>query len=240
VRCVLKDDDFHKVRQFDEPELVGAQWWRAAHLSAPDDQGWSRRSAIMGLAGLSALSAGLGTTTGCADPPPPPPPPDSTLHEQALELQRTYGWDFGNPTGGLRVAGKPGPLEAGSLERLVDDLKPKNPALQPYYGPVLFQCLSATPSSPETTSPRALKELIGPLETPEMITALRQGLGMSELFAGAPAGRAVVLDLPGPEAAAFAAGLADRFEPVFWFDKFRESPSPLPDRRVVPSGCPQI
>ena len=62
-----------------------------------------------------------------------------------------------------------------------------------------------------------------------MQVAFHRGRSFASLFAGAPAGRAVLIDLPGPEAVAFAAGSCERLEPVFLFDGW---PHP---RGVVPA-----
>jgi hypothetical protein len=65
-----------------------------------------------------------------------------------------------------------------------------------------------------------------------MDTAFHQGLALMSLFAKeeeVALATAVLVDLPGPESVAFAAGLAERFEPVFTHDNW---PHPL---GVVPA-----
>lgn len=220
--------DFRKVESHDEPEIVGARWWRDGQT----DGGTliDRRSALLALAGLSAAGAGMsmGGLTGCGGGPTESAPAD--ISADALDAQRKYGWDFGSEGKTLDFgegAGEPVPPEV--LDGLVDALRPKNPVHVPHYGSVLFQSLTATPTTPSSAPHVALRSVIRPIDTPAMQEALGRGRGLSTLFDGAPAGRAIVVDLPGPEAVAFAAGLANRFDPVFWFDNW---PHP---RGLVPS-----
>jgi hypothetical protein len=115
------------------------------------------------------------------------------------------------------------------LDSLVERLAPTNPAHAPFYLPVLFQSLTATPTSPEGSPGTRLRDLIRPIDGPALQEALQKGRGLATLFESAPPGRAIVVDLPGPEAVAFATGLADRFDPVFIMDNW---PHPV---GVVPS-----
>jgi hypothetical protein len=76
-----------------------------------------------------------------------------------------------------------------------------------------------------------LADLILPIDTPLMNNAYARGEALADLFhsaAGQPAA-AVIVDLPGPEAVAFAAGACSVLDPVFLFDNW---PHP---RGVVPA-----
>jgi hypothetical protein len=53
-----------------------------------------------------------------------------------------------------------------------------------------------------------------------MDQAFAQGYALASLFRGLPSETAVIVDMPGPLAVAFAAGMAESFEPVFAFDNW--------------------
>ncbi len=222
-----EDDVFEKLETHDEAELVGARWWRRALASRGPEL--DRRSALIALAGLSAASAAMGTSMlqGCSRSPADA---DADIRADALESQRKYGWDFGAEGQGLILEGTASdPVDPAVLDGLVETLMPKNPAHQPFYGPVLFQSLTHTPTSPINGPGQQLRDVIRPVRTQAMEQAILKGRGLSTLFEEAPPGRIVVIDLPGDQAVGFATGLANRFDPVFWFDNW---PHP---RGVVPS-----
>lgn len=222
---------WEKTAVHDDGELVGAQWWRTAIEEEGD--GTSRRSALLSLAGLAAAGLTVGGAIGssgcsvlsCG-------PEEVVLDNKSIELQKQFGWDVGASGGALVV---PEGFIAGAavdpmaLEGLVERLAPTNPTHAPYYLPVLLQSLTALPTSPEGSPGAQLRDLIRPLTSPAIEEALGRGRGLASLFDAAPPGRAIVVDLPGPEAIAMATGLADRFDPVFILDNW---PHPL---GVVPS-----
>lgn len=222
-----ENDVFEKLETHDEPELVGARWWRRALASRGPEL--DRRSALIALAGLSAASAAMGTSMlqGCSSSTSDV---DVDIRAGALDSQRQYGWDFGAEGQALSFEGTVGePMDPAVFDTLVEDLMPKNPAHQPFYGPVLFQSLTHTPTSPTSGPGQQLRDVIRPVRTKAMEQAVLKGRGLSTLFKDAPPGRIVIIDLPGDQAVGFAAGLANRFDPVFWFDNW---PHP---KGVVPS-----
>jgi hypothetical protein len=74
-----------------------------------------------------------------------------------------------------------------------------------------------------------LRSAISPIHSPQMDQDLMRGLSVRALLdeVGAPRDTAIIVDLPGPRAVAFAAALADRFEPLFIFADW-----PHPDELV--------
>jgi hypothetical protein len=89
--------------------------------------------------------------------------------------------------------------------------------------PTLFQAIGAQPKShaqEETTPATPLAQVLQPIFTPAMDLAYRRGRALASLFQGKDAAVMVVVDLPGPEAVAFAAGAAAVFDPVFGFDNW--------------------
>ncbi|MCA9572226.1 MAG: hypothetical protein KC656_30515, partial [Myxococcales bacterium] len=124
--------EFDKVQELDEPELVAARWWRRSEST--DGDGLSRRGALLGLAGLSAVTV-LGSNTACVGGGGSALP--AIEQKAALELQQKEGWDFGADGAKLVMPGE-GTVDPASLHTLADALKPKNAAHQPFARGVLF------------------------------------------------------------------------------------------------------
>ncbi|WNG56223.1 hypothetical protein F0U59_16720 [Archangium gephyra] len=203
-------DPFRRKVMTRQPGLIGAQWWNEG-LSAMSDP-VSRRKALQALAVFGgAVAVGgfaLASTSGEDE--------YLELHD-ALQMQRERGWNFGATEDTLTFSNQAMvPLTAQALNALATELTPKQDALKPFSQATLFQ--SVTSSSAGT-----LALALRPIFTPEMDTAFKQGQALASLFAEQPEAAlatAVLVDLPGPEAIAFATALAGRFEPVFTFDNW--------------------
>lgn len=215
----------------------GASWWRQSLERAR----WyySESKAQIAAGGLGVFL--LGASPGCAhflEPWVPMTPgtaseaseeqEEGTVVEKDLvAIQAEQGWSFGAEQEPLDLESQSSSkFDRTKLKTLADDLTPKSAQLRPYYGPTLFQSV-ASESVPDGGEP--LSAVIHPILTREMEYSYLQARAFNELFAEAEKGKAIVIDLPGPEAVAFAAALADRFEPVFLFHNW---PHPL---GVVPS-----
>jgi hypothetical protein len=206
----------------------GARWWHQQLVEQADRLLRSRR--LLGLtsagAGLSLVGGGCLPVLADLQPDPEPEPPAV----QAVEVQMSEGWNVGQEARQLSFPGETEVDAAGSadwkqnLGDLAITLAPAEERLAPFYVPTLFQALSAP-------SALSLRASIRPIFTPAMRVAYARGLGLASLFqAGSfPADVAVVIDMPGPEAVAVAAALAEHFDPVFTFDNW---PHPA---GVVPS-----
>jgi hypothetical protein len=227
---------------FDRPELVGARWWQEGLLVAADPV--TRRSALVrialaagGLAGLGLAAGGAVAIFGGRRRQSPDPDPGSgtafderTITGRALDLQRERGWNVGHPQEALGfpsaaqsdVDGAPVASAPGS--DLAARLAPAQERLAPYNVPTLFQTLAAPAN-------KGLFDTVKPVFSPAMQAAYDRGRAVVSLFeaTGWPADTALLADLPGPEAVAFAAGVSGTFEPVFTFDNW---PHP---RGVVPA-----
>jgi hypothetical protein len=218
--------DFVVRARFAGPDLVGARWWNESFETYSGGSLFGRRPLLMPL----ALSLGMGAVTGLvfcfrSDDEGP------EVSLAALELQRKEGWNAGYQQRALLFPPSGGPMlnALGTLvtppdltslgERLAGE-----PRLRPYAANTLFQALADPGSASLVASMR-------PVHTPAMDEAYARGVALRDLMARpeAPAGVALIADLPGPESVALAAGLADRFAPVFTFDNW---PHPL---GVVPS-----
>lgn len=218
---------FTRVELHDEAELVGARWWQES-MALYDPI--ARRRALIGIAAGVAAVAPLGMLLSTCGPE----------HEESVQesllAQRSFGWNIGSEGEALSL-----PAEAAVsgfdrkvLDTLVSDLAPPGP-LRPYYVPTLFQSVTAVPTAP-TALPavgQPLREALRPLKTASMAEAEAQGRALASLLALAPPGRAVIVDLPGPESVAFAAGLAGRCAPVFLFDNWPHPKGVVPAHLVL-------
>lgn len=221
---------FERDALVDKPGIVGARWWQRSLVEVPDTTG--RRNALRTLllvggaiGGLGLVMAAAGASCAADD--------TKTENRNALEMQKQFGWSFGAVTESLTFDGQSTqPFDRAALPRMPDELRPSRPDLLPYYVPTLFQSPSALPLAvpvEETSTVTPLAQALVPIFTAAMDTAYRRGRALASLFTAAPAGVALVVDLPGPEAVAFAAGAASVFDPVFGFDNW---PHP---RGVVPA-----
>jgi hypothetical protein len=153
-------------------------------------------------------------------------------------VQRLYGWDFGARGVPLVFDGAVQRLFVRSeLERLADVMRPKTN--QKYYVATLVESLFATPAQtlPEPADPQLktdaapfqpLADVLVPVVTPAMERAYRVGEAFAKKLEERPY-LAALVDMPGPQAVAFAAGACSALEPVLLFDNW---PHP---KGVVPS-----
>jgi hypothetical protein len=225
-------EPFERTNEIDKPGIVGARWWQDS-LSTADPI--ARRDAlkklllvggaVAGVGVLMTMCRACGSSSGSSDD-------ERTENRTSIDMQREYGWSFGATTEALTFNGeRQEAYDPSALSRLSDDLSPAQALLRPYANPTLFQAPIALPKSqiPEEQV-KPLREVLKPIFTPAMDAAYRRGVALaSVLDAPQHTDKALIVDLPGPEAVAFAAGLARRFEPVFLFDNW---PHP---RGVVPS-----
>jgi hypothetical protein len=231
----LTTNQFRLLSEADTPTVIGKAWWNEALKLAK--AGDARRT-MMVVFGTVAAAAVVPAVAGnvfagiVGDD-------TKTTQMDALELQRKHGWSFGvaNEASSLRIAGGvPDPAIKPALKLMASGLAPTNPAHVPAYVPTLFQSLSESPApaSPPTEDQKAaapvqLVDVIFPMESLEMDAGTTDARWLRSLLKSRVAGVAIVVDLPGPAAVAFAAELADAFDPVFLFDNW---PHP---RGVVPA-----
>jgi hypothetical protein len=229
---------FEKDVEVNKPGIVGARWWHQSLMD--EDRAVQRRHFLVSLtvaggaiAAMSAFGVGVfelvkkeSTSLGLRN---------------ALGMQRLYGWDFGARGAPLVFDGvAEGPFLRESLSRLAWAVSPweQGPNAK-YYVATLIESVFATPTAtlpdpedgrpaPDSAPFKRLSDVLLPVVTPAMKGAYGVGEAVARL-AGLRRGLAVLVDLPGPEAVAFAAGAADRFEPVLLLDNW---PHP---HGVVPS-----
>ncbi|WP_437620215.1 hypothetical protein [Sorangium sp. So ce1151] len=227
-----QDKPFSRKAFINEPGLTGARWWQDELQVDPDPFG--RRSALKSMLwiGGGVLSAGLLASlvidVGGGDDL------DMQSAVDALELQREEGWDVGAVN---KVLDFPGAVsqdargqtpDVTTLRSLSSGLAPTQAELKPYYVSTLFQAIIDHNNA-------ALLTQVRPVNTPEMETAFDKARALLSLFqeASSPRDIALVVDLPGPQAVAFAAGLAELFEPVFLFDNWPHPAGVVPSHLVL-------
>ncbi len=227
---------FRLLTEVDTPTVVGKAWWNEALKLT---QGGDARRAAMVVIGAGAafmvVPPLLSAIFGDSDDGPG----TNTIRKPALDLQRQNGWSFGvaDEARTLQfVGGSPDPTLRQRLPRLVDDLAPSNTRHASMYVPTLFQSLKETTAPVASATEDALRntfvplvDVIQPVRTADMSNAEVDARWLRSAFKSRTGGFALIVDLPGPEAVAFAAELADTFDPVFLFDNW---PHP---RGVVPA-----
>lgn len=230
---------FERDTQVDKPGIVGARWWHDALVD--EDRKMARRTAIKTILGASAAAAVVaGGVWGLVKAVNGGGLPDDVQERRdaALQLQRDYGWDFGYVGEPLVFDGRAEQaFDPSALASLADDLTPRQTGYRPYYQPTLFQSPFAMPTAQDKLPPedvagwKPLKDALRPAVSPAMEASYARGRSLASLFvtvndAGELVTRtseakvALIVDLPGPHAVAFAAGLAGVFDPVFLFDNW--------------------
>lgn len=210
-----------------EPGLVGARWWNRALQD--EAAAMSRRAAMRNI----VVGAGvLGAVAACGAGIMASVEPDTARRpEPALGAQRRYGWNLGARDQSLLYDVFAAQLQVPSmLASLVADTTP--PSWAHLHDRTLFEAPAARPTTnlaEETIAFVPLSEQLRAMSTPAMRAAFLVGDAVAKIFRGRSAAAGLVVDLPGPEAVAFAAGAATVFEPVFGIANW---PHPL---GVVPS-----
>lgn len=222
-----------------KPGIVGARWWNQGLLD--EESRMSRREALVGmavlggtavvaLAGFGALVAALSDDSEST----------SISERPALDMQKFYGWDFGARGTALVFDGAShAPFVREDLAKLPGIMAPRPGPFAKHYIPTLVESVLSKPSltlpdpqdglaRPDGAAFKRLADVLVPIVTPKMQQAYAAGEALARLAQGRT-GLAVLVDLPGPESIAFAAGAVAAFEPVLLLDNW---PHPY---GVVPS-----
>jgi hypothetical protein len=222
-------EPFGREEILDKPGIIGARWWQRSLQTA--ENAVSRRKAVQALLLTGGALGGMGLLAAMVSRGSS----DEFRYESrpALDLQKEYGWSFGATTESVTFDGiSKRPFDRAALAHLAEDLKPAVAEHAPWYVPTLLQSTNAAPRSTpgeDTSPPIPLATVLAPIFTPAMAAAYHRGRALGSLFRAAQVPVMVIVDLPGPEAVAFAAGASPAFDPVFGFDNW---PHP---RGVVPA-----
>ena len=227
---------FERDRLVDKPGILGARWWHAA--LADQDAQIARRAAIRNILIAGGVIAGFGAMIAmCAKVATSSSSPDvQDARKTSLDMQKEYGWSFGAVDEPLVFDGvTTKPFQPAALHSLATDLAPSTRTLTPFFQATLFQSPDAIPPSLGKLDPteiagfKPLSVSMQPIFTRRMEAAYARGKSLASLFASvseqpgqtpATTKAALIVDLPGPEAVAFAAGASSVFEPVFLFDNW--------------------
>jgi len=230
---------YERDRLVDKPGIVGARWWHASLVD--QDAQIRRRTAIRNILIAGGVIAGFGAmlamcVKAAASGSSAGSPDVSDQRKTSLDMQKEYGWSFGAVDEPLVFDGvTTKPFVAGALAALTTDLAPAAKNLVPFFQSTLFLSPGAVPPSlgkldpTEITGFKPLSQVLQPVFTVAMDAAYARGKSLASLFASlaelggqtpASAKTAVVVDLSGPEAVAFAAGAISAFDPVFLFDNW--------------------
>ncbi|HRI71415.1 MAG TPA: hypothetical protein PK156_44585 [Polyangium sp.] len=229
------ENPFVRDEWLDKPGIVGARWWNQSLREATKLQ--TRRTVLL-VAGAATAMLACGVVASSIAASAVGSDDIETREEMrpALALQRDHGWNFGATNELLVYDGvTTTPFDRPSLARLVDELAPVRPDLQPYYVNTLFQSPEALPTKPlpveeGQSAVKPIAEALRPIFTSQMGQLYKIGQSLATLLTtGSAAPVALVIDMDGPNAVAFAAGVAEAFDPVFLFDNW---PHP---RGVVPA-----
>jgi hypothetical protein len=226
-------------RLVDKPSIIGARWWHEALVDR--DAEIARRTAIRNILIAGGVIAGFGamlamcvkaSSSGILGSDAPGV---SDARKTSLDMQKEYGWSFGAVGEPLVFDGvTTKPFEPGALQNLPVDLAPASKSLLPFFQATLFQSPDAQPPSlgkldvEEVSAFQLLSAVMKPISTRAMDGAYARGQSLASLFLGlAETGTpvssvkaALLVDLSGPEAVAFAAGASAAFDPVFLFDNW--------------------
>ncbi len=236
-------EPFERTELVDKPGIVGAKWWHSA--LADESSKIARRNAMRSIVVAGGVLAGFGALVAmCAKASSSGPrvgpgglDPSEAKEERktTLDTQRDFGWSFGAYEEALVFDGASlQPFDASAAAGLVDAMRPARTELRRYYLPTLFDAPNATPRAASQIDPelfatyKPLLQSVKPIRTPAMDAAFERGRAVSSLFdalrerggAARDAKAALVVDLPGPEAVAFAAGASTVFDPVMLFDNW--------------------
>ena len=233
---------FARDRMVDKPSIIGARWWHDALVDR--DAEIARRTAIRNILIAGGVIAGFGamlamcvkaSSSGVLGSSAPDV---SDARKTSLEMQKEYGWSFGAVGEPLVFDGvTTKPFEPGALEKLPVDLAPASRNLIPFFQATLFQSPDAQPPSlgkldiAEISNFQLLSAVLKPISTAAMAAAYARGQSLASLFLSIaepasatvianPSKAALLVDLSGPEAVAFAAGASSAFDPVFLFDNW--------------------
>ena len=223
----MTDNPFQRDGSVDTPGLIGARWWQKQLVAAQPDA-VTRRSALGTVLVVGGALAGIGLIIALAksgnddndnDGPAPTPTP-----KPMLEVQQDYGWNFGARAEALTFDGiTTGAYDKSALDTLVADVTPASARYLPYWSPTLFQSPGAMPTkTAEADAPDAfkpLKEVVQPVHNAMMDFAFARGRALAVALARV-SDAAVIVDLPGTEAVAFAAGMAGLFDLIFAFENW--------------------
>ncbi len=175
----------------------------------------TRREAGVRVAGVAAAVGAASLLGACKKDDKEAP---AEQENDAIALQREHGWDIA-ANGTLSLEGVQTTDSLGGDAAAVKDpdvlvqaLTSADEAMRAWESPVLLQALSQA----------SLSQVMAPIRTPAMVEAYARGRAVGQLVASTenPQQTLLIVDLPGPEAVAAAAGMARDVNAAFFFDNW--------------------
>jgi hypothetical protein len=234
----LPPDPFVRNDGVDEPGIIGSTWWNDSLKSASNNT--SRRQALVvlaGIAGVVALGAVMIATSDASGGDDDDL--DSSHFRQelrsSLAMQQQYGWHFGAAAVPFVFsAGDKQPYDKSQLGTLGSAFEPSRADLKPYYQRVLTTAPLAKPTAALPSGDAGvfmpLADALVPIKTAEMSARFDDGKRWAEQLV---AGEALVVDLAGEQSLAFAAGAAEKCDPVLLFENWPHPKGVVPAHLVV-------
>jgi hypothetical protein len=235
----MAEDDtgaIERLTLFDQAELVGARWWQptvneSESTWSPSDvvpsEPPSRRKALLILGAFVAVPIGISIISNLSS--------DDDQIRPSTDLQRESGWDIGSSGRKLDWSGAQDTDVSGGtnwrdhIKTLANDLAPQQKLL-PWALPTLLQM----PSLPvNATLASEVRPVLG---NPAMADGWQLGRALVQQFAQLTEtyqDLLLVIDLPGPQAVAVAAALADLLTPVFILDNCPHPVGVVPAHRTL-------
>ncbi|MGE3802586.1 MAG: hypothetical protein AB7H80_16340 [Candidatus Kapaibacterium sp.] len=214
-------------KELERQEEQGGNWWEESLTRRQA----GKRLAVIGAG--AALLTSAGVMIGCGE--------DEFDDEElaanakdAIDIQKESGWNVGADTKSLtlRNASLIDSKESADgwkaytdPEKLRTAWGPTDTANQKFVSSELINSLNQP----------TLKSSIQPVHSPTMDEAYARGLGMKELLQQSknPETTALIVDLPGPEAVAYAAALSDYADVVTTFDNWPHPNGVVPSQETL-------
>ena len=184
-----------------------ASWWKDMLTRREAN----RRTAVTA---LTVAAAGGAVASSACDKD------SDDLESDARALQEAHGWNVGYDAESISVAPVSETDSQGNAdwaarktpETMLAAVRPTTEGWRSHESPALYQAL-AQPT---------LAEAIQPIHDDEMDRAYGIGRSLGELVDASenPQETLIILDLPGKDSVAAAAGMASAVEPVFWMDNW--------------------
>lgn len=216
---------------------------RDENINGDENRGWwedslSRREAGKRIAVLGAGAAFLSTVGvtlgGCGGEEDIDLEETAENAKAAIDVQRESGWNVGADNASLKFRGASATDMKESLDgwkqytdpkKLREVWSPANSEQEKFVSAELVNALDQP----------TLKTSIQPVHTPSMDEAYSRGLGMRALLENneEPGKTAVFVDLPGPEAVAYAASMADYANIVLTLDNWPHPNGVVPSHETL-------
>ncbi|MCE2502786.1 MAG: hypothetical protein J4G05_01820 [Chlorobi bacterium] len=215
-------------KEFEQHEEKGQNWW---------EESLNRRQVGKRLAAIgagAALLTSAGVMIGCGGDDDFDSEEAAANAKDAIDVQKESGWNVGAESKRLALKNASPTDSKNSIdgwkvytdpEKLRTAWGPAEEANKKFVSSELINSLNQP----------SLKNSVQPVHSKTMDEAYSRGLGMKELLEESknPGSTAIVVDLPGPEAVAYAAALSDYADVVTTFDNWPHPNGVVPSQETL-------